>query len=361
MTKIEQLKITAALLIKSTSGFSILRKLRKNDNQAFSQEIAYFYKKLINELFWFLPSKTFWPSYLSLKEKILSYFDDFPNEYSRMIEIPEEFLMLNLENSKSPKIRSPDSNPEDSNHEDNLEETEDIDEDHDMVEPEEKEDIYDVIPLITPDGKVIRVVVKFEKDESRESTQEKTRKLVESIESGKLSYKCLPKEQVILYDNEEDNQKAMKLLRVDRQSKDERQFTETTFKLKSSLSGKIEKLDFKTVCGYFEDLKLIKYSSTLLLKHSNCVLVIKNLREFDVKKSKKNKSLETKLSHIRLECKKLYIYYKSFFTFLPGLRNFWKEYVDCKSKFDDILSNMSKDERICVTELPLELLDEYDK
>lgn len=363
LSKIRQLKITGALLIKNTNGFNIIRRLCKTENPTISEEAQLLYTKLINELFWFIKPKHFWPSFMSLKEKILSYFDDFPNEYSRMIDIPEEFMFLNTGSSKSPSIRSGASKYEDEDElanevDETLAEDAEYD-DHNMIVVEERNDNYDVIPLITPDGKVVRVVVKFEKDDSNETTEEKTRKLVDAIESGDMDYTCLPKEQVILYDNVEENGKAMQFLKVERQSKEERKFTEISFKIKSCLNVKCENIDFEAVFNCFEDLKLIKYSSTLLLKHSNCVLIIKNYREFDVKKSKKSRSLETKLDKIRLECKRLYIYYKSFFPFLPGMRNFWKEYVDCKSKFDQALSNMSKDERLCVTELPSELFDSY--
>lgn len=354
LSRIKKLHITAAFLIKTTDGFDTIRKLRKSDDKVVAQKITALYNKLVNEHFWFLPSKKFWSSYLSLKEKILSYFKDFPGDYYKMIEIPEEFVMSNVDNLKPPSITSEESN--DREVENTVENT--MEEDN-MIEPEEKDDLYDVIPLITPCEKVVRVVVKFEKDDSLDETKERTRKLVDAIEKGDLDYKCLPKEQVILYENEEENRKAMQFLKIDRQVKEERKFTETTFNIKSLLSGKLENIDFKAVFNCFEELKLIKYSATLLLKHSNCVLVIKNCREFDFKKSKKSGSLENKKLKIRIDCKKLYIYYKSFFPFLPKVKNFWKEYVECKSKFDEILSNMTKDDRACVTDLPSELLEAY--
>lgn len=366
LSKISELRITAALLIKNTSGFNIIRKLCKSENPTISEEIQSFYKKLVNELFWFLKPKDFWISFMSLKEKILSYFDDFPNEYQRMIEIPEEFFMLNLGSSKSPSVKSETLRyeQEDEPEQDGEQEEEVIDEnvveasgneDDNMIEAEESNDNYDVIPLITPDGKVVRVVMKFEK----ESAEKNALKLVDAIERGDLDYKCLPKEQVILYEDEEENRKAAQFLKVERLSKEERKFTEISFKIKFCLSVKCDNIDFETVFACFEDLKLIRYSATLLLKHSNCVLVIKNFREFDVKKYRKGRSLEKKLEKIRFECKKLYVYYKTFFPFLPMVKNFWKEYVDCKSKFDEILSNMSKEERLCVTEVPSVLLDAY--
>lgn len=366
LSKIKELKITAALLIKKSQSFAIIRNLCRNSNPTISEEFTFFYSKLKTDLFWFInhEHKQFWNSFMSLKDKILSYFDNFPSDYARMIEIPEEFIPFNAGSPIIASVKSETYSIEEYEGDQQFLEVEAkgeevAEEDNIVIEEEENSDSYDVIPLITPDGKVVRVVVKFEAGDSRDSNEEKTRKLVDAIETGELNYRSLPKEQVILYENEEENRKAMIFLKVERQSKEERKFTESAFKIKSCFSVKCENIDFKAVFNCFEDLKLIKYSAVLLLKHSNCILIIKNIRDFDVKKSKKSKSLESKLSQIRLESKKLYIYYKSFFPFLPSLKNFWKEYVDCKSRFDEVLSTMSKDERVCVTEIPSQLLDTY--
>lgn len=316
-----------------------------------SAEMNSFFNQLIFDYFSFLPRENFWISYNILKDKITSYFEDFPIEYSRMTDIPDEFLVqqaaFNRTLSVSSKISSS-QNENDSSEESNKNE---------IIQEEKDDDLYDVIPVITPDNKVVRIIVKFDKEESGDLNKEKTKKIVEDIESGKMDYKSLPKEQLILYDNQEENNKALKFLKISRQSMEERKFTENTFKIQTILRAKAENIDFKEIFQSFEALKDVKYSATLLLKHSDCVFIIKSLREFTLKKS--SAKIKKVISEMQLEAKKLYIYFKNFFPFLPKAKNFWKEYNECKVKFEECLSEMTHDDKTFVTDLPAGLIKYY--
>lgn len=328
LSELKKLRITAALLIKKSFFFNIIRKLTVSDNQTVSEKVQDFYSKLIKELFWFLDHNNFWVSFMSLKARIVSYFAGFPNGFKEMIEIPEEFLMLSSEDSISETFDS-----EEENDKTKVQNT---------VQEEDKN--FDNIPILKPDDDV----VKFGKNVTKDR---------DAIERSEIDNKLfLPKERVIFYGNKKENRKAMQFLKVERLSKEQNKFAQIVINIKSYLNAKPENIDFVAVFHSFDELKLVNYSALLLLKHSNCVFIIKTLREYNIKTASSSKYLKKQVEKIRFESKKLYIYYKSFFPFFPKVRNFWKELVDSKSKLDEQMMNMSEDERVGVTKLPFELL-----
>lgn len=109
------------------------------------------------------------------------------------------------------------------------------------IESGENDETGDIelIPAISPDNTVIRVFVEYGKPEHfdsklseaewYEAAKGRAEKLARSIESGEIDYKDLPKDQILLFDDEKDNELALYQMKVDRHLNEEKKFCLLTY------------------------------------------------------------------------------------------------------------------------------------